>query len=153
MINQTENENLKNHSKSNLQLESEHNLKPNNIIDVKLPAESKIGLFLLIIRKFLHVEIPILKKNRSDDKKIDISNSKYVCVLIAYIAELENKVELVYYVNIRISIPKIYQKIINNPVFTKKWKDVINLKLKVLISNFTWTETVLSKDINFVLSR
>ena len=95
----------------------------------------------------------ILKRNRSDDKEIDISNLKYVHALIVYIIELENKMESVYHVDIRIPIPKIYQEIINDPVFTEEWKDAIDLELRVLISNSTWTKTVPPKDVNLISSR
>ena len=47
-------------------------------------------------------------------------NLKYVYTLIIYIAELENKIKSVYHVDIRISIPKTYQKIINDPIFAEK---------------------------------
>ena len=111
---------MRNHSKPNLQLKSEYNLKSDNIINVEFFTESETGLFLLITKKFLHIEMLILKKNKPDDKKIDISNLKYVCVLIIYITELKNKIKLVYYINIRISIPKTYQKTINDFIFIKK---------------------------------
>ena len=95
----------------------------------------------------------ILKKNRPNDKKINISNLKYIRALMVYITELENKVKLVHHIDIRISIPKIYQKTINDPIFAKKQKDAINLELKVLISNFIWTEIVLLKDVNLISNR
>ena len=144
---------MENHSEPNLQLESEYNLKPDDIINVELPAESKAGPSLPTKKKFLHVEVPTLKRNRPDDKEIDIPNPKHVCVLMAYIAELENKIKSVYHVDIRIPILKIYQETINNPIFAEEWKDAMDLKLKALISNSTWTETVLLKDANLVLSR
>ena len=153
MINQAENEGLGNHSESNLQLEFEHNLKSNNIIDIELSVKSETESFLSITRKFLYIKVLILKKNRLDDEEIDIFNLKYVCVLMVYIIELENKVESVYYVDIRILILKIYQEVINDPVFAEKWKDVINLELRTLISNFIWIEIVLLKDTNFILNR
>ena len=116
-------------------MESEHNFKSNDIIDVELPVKSKTGLSLLIIRKFLYIEISTLKRNRLNDEEIDIFNLKYVYILMAYIVELENKVKSVYHVDIRILILKIYQKTINDPVFVEKWKDIINLELRVLINN------------------
>ena len=82
-----------------------------------------------------------------------MSNLKYVCVLIIYIIKLENKVESVYHINIKILILKIYQEAINDPVFVEKWKDVINLELRALISNFIWIEIVLLKDTNLISSR
>ena len=144
---------MRNHSEPNLQLESEHNLKPDDTIDVEFSAESEAGPSLPTIRKFLHVEVPTLKRNRPDDEEIDMSNLKYVCALMAYIAELENKVESVHHVDIRISILKTYQEAINDPVFAEEWKDAMDLELRALISNSTWTETVLLKDANLVSSR
>ena len=126
-----------NHSEPNLQLKSEHNLKPNNTIDVEFLTESKAGPSLLITKKFLHIKIPTLKRNKLDDEEIDMSNLKYVCVLMAYITKLKNKVESIHHINIKISILKIYQEVINNPVFVKEWKDAMDFKLRVLISNFT----------------
>ena len=153
MVNQAENENLENHSKPNLQLESEYNLKPDNTINIKLPAESETEPSLPTTRKFLHIKMPTLKKNRPDDKEIDIFNPKHVCALMVYITKLENKVKSVYYINIKIPIPKTYQKIINNPIFAEKWKNAINLELRALISNFIWTEIIPSKDANLISSR
>ena len=136
-VNQAENEGLGNHSEPNLQLESEHNLKPDDTIDVELPAESEAGPSLPTTRKFLHVEVPTLKRNRPDDKEIDMPNPKHVRALMAYIAELENKVESVHHVDIRIPIPKTYQEAINDPVFAEEWKDAMDLELRALISNST----------------
>ena len=109
-----------NHSKPNLQLESEHNLKPDDTINVEFSAESEAGPSLPTIKKFLHIEMSTLKRNRPDDEEIDISNPKHVRALMAYIAELKNKMESVHHVDIKIPIPKTYQETINNPVFTEE---------------------------------
>ena len=142
-----------NHNKPNLQLKSKYNLKSDNIINVELSVESEAGSFLPTTRKFLHIKMSTLKRNRLDDEEIDMSNPKHVRALMAYIAELENKVESVHHINIRILIPKTYQEAINDLVFAEKWKDAMDLELRVLISNFIWTEIVLLKDANLVLSR
>ena len=81
--------------------------------------------------------MPILKKNRPDDEEIDMFNPKHVHALIAYITKLKNKIKSVHHIDIRISIPKIYQEVINDPIFTEKWKNAIDLKLRTLISNST----------------